>query len=340
VSDITVIVSTPGSSNTWGSGNWNLNAWAQTTGVSLSTGEPTIDAEIGVGWGGRSWGLGAYGEVSSSGALLTGLELTSTVAPLEFAGATTGWGRQEWGAKGWGIAGDVFVNSFELTSSLGTPTIENEINVGWGRKTWGNLSWGEAFSVEASSQLITTAVGDVTPRADFEISVSGQSLTTTLSPTFAIQIDGNIFVNAAEDQIDSAVGTVPSVTGTALVEPTGQSLSGSIGQVVPEPKIPVDVTGISASLSLGTISLEQSTVEPATGINATLSVGQVDAVSVAEASGIQITGSVGNTTILGDANIDVSGIALSTSIAGTDIISWNEVDLGVSNTWTEVDLAA
>ena len=53
-----------------------------------------------------------------------------------------------------------------------------------------------------------------------------------------------------------------------------------------------------------------------------------------------MTGSIGSVTVTGVANIDVSGIQMTASIGSPRITSWQEVDLGVSNNWTEVDLAA
>jgi len=114
----------------------------------------------------------------------------------------------------------------------------------------------------------------------------------------------------------------------------------NIGQVVPEPKLEVPVTGVSMSASLGTITLIQSTVEPVTGQQLTGSIGQVDAVSVAEVSGIQLTGSIGSVTVTAGAGVNVSGISASISIGSVKITAWQEVDPGVTNVWSEVDLAA
>ena len=94
------------------------------------------------------------------------------------------------------------------------------------------------------------------------------------------------------------------------------------------------------SASLGTITLIQSTVEPATGQQLTGSVGQVDAVSVAEVSGIQLTGSMGSVTVTAGAGVNVSGISASISVGSVKITAWQEVDPGVNNIWSEVDLAA
>jgi hypothetical protein len=53
-----------------------------------------------------------------------------------------------------------------------------------------------------------------------------------------------------------------------------------------------------------------------------------------------MTGSIGSVTVVGEAGIDVSGIQLSASTGSPVITAWQEIDLGVSNTWTVVDLAA
>ncbi len=63
--------------------------------------------------------------------------------------------------------------------------------------------------------------------------------------------------------------------------------------------------------------------------------------SVAEATGSQLQTSVsGPQSITGDAVVNLTGIQLTGSLASTNITPWSEVDLGVNNTWTEVDLAA
>ena len=57
-------------------------------------------------------------------------------------------------------------------------------------------------------------------------------------------------------------------------------------------------------------------------------------------SGQQLSSSIGSVTVTGIANISVTGMQLTASLGSVNITSWQEVDLGVSNTWTEVDLAA
>ena len=77
-----------------------------------------------------------------------------------------------------------------------------------------------------------------------------------------------------------------------------------------------------------------------TGIQLAGSVGTVDAVVVAEVTGVQMSTSIGSVTITANADIDVTGIQLQTNTGNVNITAWAEIDPGVSNVWTEVDLAA
>ena len=57
-------------------------------------------------------------------------------------------------------------------------------------------------------------------------------------------------------------------------------------------------------------------------------------------SGIQLTSNIGSVTVTGTALVTPTGIELTSTAGSTNITSWQEVDPGVTNVWTEVDLAA
>ena len=57
-------------------------------------------------------------------------------------------------------------------------------------------------------------------------------------------------------------------------------------------------------------------------------------------SGVSMTSSLGEEGTVANALVPVTGISLTSSIGSANITPWQEVDLGVNNTWTEVDLAA
>ena len=292
-------------------------------------------------WGAQNWGTGVWSDQDSTAAELSGISLSSTIGTLEFAGSVNGWGRAEWGSGAWGITGSVLATGQSLSASLGTITVDAKVEQGWGRGGWGNRAWGETFSVQLTGQQATVTAGTAIGKADVDVSVTGLDLLTITQGLSSIQIDNNVFVFASEDQLDTAIGTVPSVTGDGLAQPTGQSLSGSIGQVVPEPLLEVPVTGISASLSLGSITLIQSTNESVTTAGLlTGSVGSIIPVSVYDVTGQSIASSIGSVTVIGEANTNVTGIGLTANIGSVNITAWSEIDPGVNNTWTPVDRAA
>ena len=53
-----------------------------------------------------------------------------------------------------------------------------------------------------------------------------------------------------------------------------------------------------------------------------------------------MTSSVGSVVAVGTAGIDVTGIQMTISAGSVNVTAWAEIDPGVTNVWTEVDLAA
>ena len=215
---------------------------------------------------------------------------------------------------------------------------------GWGRGEWGEFAWGDNFSVQVTGQSLTSSIGSETAFTDVNVSVTsaGQLTSTFASPSFSIIIDQDIFVLASEDQLDASIGTLQSVTGDALVQPSGISITSSVGTSAAGLFLDVPVTGIQASFTQGTISLVQSTNEPATGISATMTLGQHAEIpaQIVGVSGISMTSSLGEEGTTADGLVTPTGQSLTSSVGSVNITAWSEIDLGVSNTWTVVDLAA
>ena len=53
-----------------------------------------------------------------------------------------------------------------------------------------------------------------------------------------------------------------------------------------------------------------------------------------------MTLSLGEEAAVASANIDVTGIQLTSSVGNLNITAWSEINPGVNNTWSDVDLAA
>ena len=318
-------------------------------------------------WGALTWGEGVWGEQGNISVSATGISMSSNIGSL--SSVTGGVDIQPTGivlasSQGSTVGGTsvlvtnpgpvtaslgvgqvvtgfgVNVTGSSMTSSIGSVTIDESIltGEGWGRAAWGEFAWGVAYSVAVTGQSMSSAIGEEVGFTDVTVSVSGQSLTSTQG-TISLVGDFGVVVFAAEDQLDGVVGST-TISAGATVSPTGVSLSGGVGQVIPEPKIPVDVTGIQGTFSIGTITLEQTTTETVTGQTMTMTLGEEGQASKYDVTGSTMTSAIGSVTIVGGAGIDVTGIQITPNIGNVNVTSWSEVDLGVSNTWTEVDLAA
>ena len=322
------------------------------------------------GWGRKTWGASEWGDLSdeivsvsgisgtfSIGSVtntanadidVTGIQLTSsqgttvggTSALIENPGPVT----MSIGVGSSTIGIGVPVGSVSATFSIGTATVDESqlTGIGWGRKTWGNLAWGGAFSVIATGQTLTSSIGAAIGKTDVSVSVTSAGQLTSTFGSFSLQIDQDITVFAAEDQLDFTIGS-SDLEGDALVEVTSTgSLTGSMGTTVAGLKTPVDVTGIQMTSSIGDINLIQTTIEQPSGIQATMSLGQHAEIpgQIVGVSGLQLTASLDDVTITGNGLVVPSGQQLTSSVGTVNVTSWQEVDLGVNNTWTEVDLAA
>ena len=331
----------------WGQGNWNAqnNIQVIATGQSANSNIGTVTAEgvVELGWGGDTWSENNWGDLEDEVATVTGVSAQTSVNSLAFAGATEGWGRPSWNLGAWGVSGDVLAQGQQLNSSQGSVVADGTIEEGWGRKTWGNEAWGETFAVALTGQAATTAIGTAIGKSDFSIQLSGlTALSLSLSNNYSIQIDNNSFVNASEATLNTTVGSVQQIKLTANVPVTGLSASTSVGDADTDERTDVNLSGIQASLSLGNFTLVQTNNQSVTTAGLlSISQGSAQQASVypVTTAGL-LNSSAGSTTQTTTANVTLTGIGLTASLGTVNITAWSEIDLGVNNTWSEVDLAA
>jgi hypothetical protein len=362
--------------STWNTGFWGQNNYGdqsnvtiEQTGFSLSStlGTISITAEINQGWGRLTWGENGWGVLGD--VLVTGQQLTSTTGSVTTqAGASaqpTGISASFSlpGTVTFDIGALVIPTGISATATAGTPTLLGDANLsvtgslanteigsvtvdarietGWGRGTWGNRAWGEGYSVIAQGQQLTSAQGTVIPRTDVSVTATSQQLLTLTQGQESIQIDADIFVFVGEPAISSSQGTTTEI-GTASLDLTGVSATLAQGNTVGGTLQEVPVTMFGMSLSLGSISLVQSTNEPVTGQAMTLGLGTPSEIpqQIIGVTGQQLTSGIGSVSITGTGVVPVTGIALTSNIGSLNITAWAEIDLGVNNVWTEVDLAA
>tara|TARA_R100000742_G_C4268924_1_gene87339 strand:- start:112 stop:1221 length:1110 start_codon:yes stop_codon:yes gene_type:complete len=361
---------------TWNQGSWAAqgDATATVTGISASSsiGSVVPTGIIQVGWGGDSWGQNQWGELNSPTEAVTTAGLLQTAtgsiasitadAEVDVTGisASSSIGSQVAGisftfsATGLQLASSIGGNVIEIgvpvtgisaTSSIGAATVDESqlTGIGWGRRTWGNLAWGGAYSAIATGQSMSSSIGSVTVQANSDITQSGLSLLTTTLGLESIQIDSDVFVFVGEDGMTTSQGSQSLVQSTVESPSTAGLLTGSIGNTVAGLKLEVPVTGISASLSLGSISLQQGTTETVSGQALASALGTITSIptQMVGVSGLSLTTTAGAiASATGTATVDVTGIGLTASIGTPIITAWAEIDPGVTNTWSEVDLAA
>ena len=193
---------------------------------------------------GTTWGTGRWG----------------TTAAL-----VVGWGAKLWNSSGsWGEMGDETVSptGVSATFSIGSVTVDTEINSGWGRQAWNDNAWGIQGIVLLDGQSATTSVGSISP-ADV-MGLTGVSATASVgSPT----IIGNVTIAPTGISATISVGTI---TPADVIGLTGVSSTASVGSLSPADVM--ELTGVSATVSLGTIVTTSNPTVIPTGISATASV--------------------------------------------------------------------
>ena len=132
------------------------------------------------------------------------------------------WGESgtTWGQNSWGEQSDVnlTLTGVSATTSMGSVTVEDDIEVGWGRKTWGNLAWGDAYSIIPTGVEATSSVGSVTVGAGVGVSVTGVEATSAVG----IARQASVYKAPTPVALTSAVGSVVYISDV-IVSPTGVS---------------------------------------------------------------------------------------------------------------------
>ena len=322
-------------SSTWGALSWGANAWGNQADIDVSVTGTSLTSSIG------SESTTANAIVQPSGIQLASSQGTTVGGTSALVTVT---GNLESLGVGQVVTGiGAGASGIQMTSSSGSVTIDESIltGEGWGRAAWGEFAWGVNYSVAVTGQQLTSSIGEEVGKTDVTVAVSGSSLTSTFG-NFSIISDVGITVFAAEDQLDFTIGSLSFDADANVTVSSAGSLTGSVGNTIAGLKTPVDVSGVQASFTLGSITLIQTTVETVSGQSIAMSLGQHAEIpgQIIGVSGLQATSSVGSVTVEATAGIDVTGIQLTASTGNPNITAWAEIDLGVSNTWTPVDLAA
>ena len=293
-----------------------------------------------------SAGLTAYGAGTWSSQSFGGDQSASIAIGSVDAFNNEGWGRLTWGSLVWGEDAE---NATVSVTTPGTPTT-------WGQSTYGNYSWGQITGAQseigeesifneqnaeafAITNLLTLSITSITITADANLNISTNLL--TIQEGFAEEnVDANTIVEV------SAPGNLPwgaSYWGSGSWGNIGGMFisQGAEEEVVPS----IDVFLSTNLLTLTLTSINQVTADANITVNTnllTVGLGNEDAVpnTVVSVSTNLLNISVGVASGEFESTVSPTGVSATASTGRVFIAAWAVVDIGVTNTWSVVDIAA
>jgi len=183
----------------------------------------------------------------------------------------------------------------------------------YGMWAWNTDAWGDQGPVEIalSGQSATSSVGSVTVTDIQTVIPTGQSTTSSVGSIISGQLSvvdlTGVSATSEVGDFDNAgtlVGWGRNGWGeepygdsfNKLVQPTGLSLTSSLGSLVATPETIASLTGLSSTSAVGSLSFIISPVVVLTGQSATTSVGTVSTSDAIGLTGLGMTSEVGSIT--------------------------------------------
>jgi hypothetical protein len=320
---VTVSVTTPGTPTTWGQSTYGNYSWGQITGAQIETGEELIEAGASVI---LSTNLlnSVTGTVSAQANFIsevTGVQLNSTVNSV-FAGenviievttpgAPTTWGQGAFGQYAWnqitGSSADLGEETIEGTGSLNLTGVQSNTSTG-------TLSLIGDANVTAITNILNVTAASVSTKLDVDVEVTSPGNLPWGSTSWGYGSWGNIggmFISqGAEEE------AIPSIEVNVI----GNQLNTTIGIY----SITADAN-LTLNTNLLTVGLGNEDAVPNTIVSVSTNLLNV---SVGAASGEVLS------------TVSVTGVNMTTSTGRLFISAWAVVNIGVTNNWSVVDIAA
>ena len=286
-------------------------------------------------YGNNSWGSLSYGGDN--------INIISTGSVDAYN--TTGWGRLTWGSLVWG---QDFISVTVAVTTPGTSTT-------WGQSSFGNYSWGQITATQSE-------LGDETiyNEQNAEAALSTNLLTLTItSPT----ITGTSNLALSTNLLNTTVGfTSENVNANTIVQVTapgdlswgaevwGAGSWGNIGgmdisqggEEVVVPSVEVNVIGNQLNTTIGTYSITANADLNLSTNLLNISLGNEDVTpnTIVNLSTNLLNISVNTVYAATTTFVFPTGVQMTTNTGRVFISAWAVVDIGVTNTWTVVDIAA
>jgi len=258
----------------------------------------------------------------------------------------SGWGRDTWGSIVWG---EDFQNITATVTTPGTPTT-------WGQSTYGNYSWGQITGTQSelgdesifneqnaiaslSTNLLTLTITSLTITGDSNLSLSTNLLNTTVGFT-SENVNANTIIQLTAPG-DLSWGT--EVWGAGSWGNIGGMDISQGGEEVVVPSVEVNITGNALIFTL--TSIAQITANANLTLNTnilTVSLGSEDATPntliTLSTNLLNISMGFASGEVL--SSVAVTGVQVSSQTGILFITAWAVVDIGVTNNWSVVDIAA
>ena len=391
MADITVEVTSPGSSTTWGYDAYGNNAWNQITGVLSQTGDETSFTDVTVQLNSNLLNLTLSSPDVFIGVLIepNSFLINSTVnsvfggesiiVEVNTPGSPTTWGEYAWNQQAWGqVLGTqseigeentlVDVN-VQLNTNLLTVTLNPnyEVLIGVLQEVTGVLSTSNVNNVFAGELIITNVTGITINSTSGTLNINADANVTPNTNLLNITIGNEDIIGDASlilstNLLNAAVGNVGHIID-ATVEVTtpgspsawgeytwGQQAWGRIvglevdqgAEEVVVPSVEVDVIGVQLSTTVASLSI---TADANLDLNTnllTVSLGDEEALpnTIVIVSTNVLNSAVGTATGETLSLVEVTGVNMTTSTGRLYVTAWAVVDIGVTNTWSVVDIAA
>jgi hypothetical protein len=298
-------VNTPGTPTTWGQSTFGSYSWNQITGTQSEIGDEFVFTDVSV--------------------LLNGNQLTVTLDPnYEILVGVL----QE--------VNGVLINSTINSVFAGELIITNITGITINSSS-GTLDINADANLILNTNLLNITIGDESITGDANLTLSTNLLNTAV---------GN--VNHIIDAIVNV--TTPGSSTTWGNYAWGQQAWGQIiglevdqgAEEVVVPSIEVDVIGIQLSTIVTSLSIiADANVTPNTNL-VTVSLGNEESTpnTIVTLSTNLLTSSVGTASGEVLSTVSPTGVNMTTSTGRLYVTAWAVVDIGVTNTWTVVDIAA
>ena len=220
---------------------------------------------------------------------------------------------------------------------IGVPLTGIEMSISNKKLTQDTLTaFAQAPFATQSPDTIEVPIVEVATTTGGQISAFQLNMTFG---TFSVSADGNVSVVVSEHTLNTAIGST-SVVGIGNVPVTGIQMTSSIGSESAFTDHTVAVSGQQLTMSMGEEGTAGNATIAVTGIQMASSIGTASQATKYDVSGQQMATSAGSVSVTGTGVVIPTGIQLQTNTGNPIITAWAEINPGVTNVWTEVDLAA